>query len=685
MSVTDEFSTVTPSGPVAARWEKETADREAADMTSMLHQKDDGAQPRAFSALRAALVGVALSVAIAVVAPVAGYSIHSSPMTASHFPMALFFGYLLLTGASALLRLLRPRWALSRQEVIGAVAVAFLGSSVPAMMGRLIATISAPHYFASAENQWPDYVLPHLREWAVTRDAAQAITHFYQGLPPGAGAAWQAWVVPLFWWCSFVFAIFVACLSIATILRRQWVERERLAFPLATVPLALTRPEPGVTRRGFLRDRLFWLGASLPLFIILWNMVGYFYPTFPHISFAYGYPQLDITVARHFPKLSAKADFYVFAFAYFTNLNILLSIWFFHLLAVLQIGISNRIGFGPGTFDAGVNMQSFGGLGFFVVWGLYMARSQLADVIRKAWRNDCPVDDSQELVSYRFACTSLLVCSVYLVAWLAWMGSSVLMAILFLAASLILYLGMAKIIAMSGLVVLRGPIIVAGEAKSPFTGAWAWHTGESPVALPIMSATFCGNKGFALPPAANATRLAQGLPSGQRTLGRAVLVGGLLAIVAFTVVTLCLGYGKGAQNFGSYAFDTSNKFPFNSVVLFAKNPPTTLPTQLAYFGTGATITAVLTLLTYRVPWWPLHPIGFTVAFAYPVRVTAYSVFLAWLTKTVVLRVGGISLYRRSQAVVLGMLVGYVLGVAISFLVDVIFFYGQGHSVHAAPI
>ncbi|MCK4300561.1 MAG: hypothetical protein KAX80_13555, partial [Planctomycetes bacterium] len=77
--------------------------------------------------------------------------------------------------------------------------------------------------------------------------------------------------------------------------------------------------------------------------------------------------------------------------------------------------------------------------------------------------------------------------------------------------------------------------------------------------------------------------------------------------------------------------------------------------------------------------------GFTVAFAYPVRVTAYSVFLAWLTKTVVLRVGGISLYRRSQAVVLGMLVGYVLGVAISFLVDVIFFYGQGHSVHAAPI
>ena len=298
------------------------------------------------------------------------------------------------------------------RQLLAALAVAFVGSSVPAMMGRLIATISAPHYFASAENQWPDYILPHLRSWAVPQDVAQAITNFYQGLPTGAHPAWQVWVVPLFWWTSFVFAIYVACLSIATILRRQWVERERLAFPLATVPLALTQPDPGVTRKGLLRDRLFWLGVSLPLFIILWNMVGYSFPTFPLISFAYGYPQLDITIARDFPKVSAKADFYVFAFAYFTNLNILLSIWFFHLLAVLQIGASNRIGFGPGTFDAGVNSQSFGGLAFFVLWGLWVARSHLRDVVRKAWRNDCSVDDSQELVSYRFACLSTCVCFI---------------------------------------------------------------------------------------------------------------------------------------------------------------------------------------------------------------------------------------------------------------------------------
>jgi len=639
-----------------------------------------------FSATKAALVGVALSVGIALLAPVSGYSIHSSPMTASHFPMAVFFGYLLLgVVLGPLLRLIHPRLALSRRELIAALAVGFMGSSVPTMMGRLIATISAPYYLASPENQWPDYVLPYLRGWAIPRDEAQVITYFYQGLPPGVRPAWQVWVVPLFWWISFVFAIFVACLSMGAILRRQWVERERLSFPLATAPLTLTHPDPGVSERGFLRDRLFWLGACIPLFIILWNMVGYFFPTFPHISVFYGYPPLNITIAKDFPRVSAKGDFYVFCFAYFTNLNILLSIWLFHLLAVLQIGVSNRIGFGPGTFDAGVNWQSYGGLTVFVVWGLYMARRHLGDVLRKAFSSDYPVDDSNELVSYRFAVVSILVCFIYMVAWLARMGAAIPTAILFILASLVLYLGMAKIIAMSGLVVLRGPIIVAGETKSAFTGSRAWHTGESPVALPLMSATFCANKGFAMPSAANAARLAHSLPSGQRTLGKAMLVSGVLAMVAYSVVTLYLGYEKGAHNFSSYAFDTSNRFPFNTVVSYAKNPRTTLPTQMSYFAAGGAVTAILMLLTYRVPWWPLHPIGFTVAFAYPVRVTAYSVFLAWVAKSVVLRIGGISLYRRSQAVVLGMLVGYVAGVAISFLVDILFFYGQGHGVHAAPM
>ena len=47
--------------------------------------------------------------------------------------------------------------------------------------------------------------------------------------------------------------------------------------------------------------------------------------------------------------------------------------------------------------------------------------------------------------------------------------------------------------------------------------------------------------------------------------------------------------------------------------------------------------------------------------------------------------GGIGLYRRAQVAVLGILGAYTAGVVLSFLIDLIFFFRQGHPVHTPPI
>ena len=48
---------------------------------------------------------------------------------------------------------------------------------------------------------------------------------------------------PLFWWGILLMSLYVAMISAAVILRRQWMERERLAYPLTQVGLAMVRGE----------------------------------------------------------------------------------------------------------------------------------------------------------------------------------------------------------------------------------------------------------------------------------------------------------------------------------------------------------------------------------------------------------------------------------------------------------
>ena len=58
-----------------------------------------------------------------------------------------------------------------------------------------------------------------------------------------------------------------------------------------------------------------------------------------------------------------------------------------------------------------------------------------------------------------------------------------------------------------------------------------------------------------------------------------------------------------------------------------------------------------------------------------------TILLAWLVKLVMLKVGGPSFFRKSRPLFIGLLTGYVLGVALSAFIDILWFPERGHSVH----
>ncbi len=653
-------------------------------MTDNMALDDAGQRRPSFSPVRVLALGLALVLIIntsdTFITNVAG----SSLLTLEHFPIILMMLFLpLIVVVNPVLRRLGSR-GVSTQELVAVMTIGILGSSIPALIRDVMRYITSPFYFASAENQWAEYVLPYLPHWAIVgADSAEAYEArmFYEGLRPGETIPWAGWAVPLIWWTAFIGVILFACVAIAVILRKQWNEHERLPFPMPEVVASLARgsePAPGARALPrLLTNRLFLIGAALPFACIMWNCIKYFYATWPELGLMeYG----RVGISRDFPDLYYKFDFYVIGFAYFTSTEFLLSIWVFHILAILQIGITQRLGAATNA-DLGQYYQCMGALAFFVLWGLWMARRHLLQVFRKAFSYAPDVDDSQELLSYPVAVWGLIIAFLFLTGWLRSAGMEYYQGALFLLSSLIVYLGLAKVIAMAGLISLRSPMDSTWLIPD-FLGSQRFSA-QNLGGFSLMQTMRAMNKAFAMPSASNAARLGDYFRRGKRAVGWAVVGFAVLGLVACLVSWAYQGYQTGAQNWGGGNW--WGQWAYNKITSLQKDQPGVEWEGLRFWGTGLVVMGLLTALRYRLAWWPFHPVGFAIGWNWPIRASAFAVFLTWAIKMVILRIGGINLYRRCRPFFLGMLVGYTLGITVSFLIDVLFFFGQGHSIHWPPM
>ena len=97
--------------------------------------------------------------------------------------------------------------------------------------------------------------------------------------------------MPLFWWLSFIWTLYLVCFCVVIILRKQWVERERLAYPLMEVPQALVANADNSRRLpAVMYSKVFWAGAAIPLWHCLVEYRRFFLPFFPQDRMAPSHP-----------------------------------------------------------------------------------------------------------------------------------------------------------------------------------------------------------------------------------------------------------------------------------------------------------------------------------------------------------------------------------------------------------
>ncbi|MDP6040519.1 MAG: hypothetical protein QGG64_18365, partial [Candidatus Latescibacteria bacterium] len=317
-----------------------------------------------------------------------------------------------------------------------------------------------------------------------------------------------------------------------------------------------------------------------------------------------------------------------------------------------------------------------GALAVIIVWGLWTARHHLKDVVQKALFNTPSIDDSQELLSYRTAICTLIISALYIAGWCIASGMSVGIAFVFLTVVFIVWMGITRITIETGLISCR--TIQAQLATYHLTNITGWHP-ASIVAMTLTRTWHHDLKTILMAPMGNATKLFDDLRSDRFRLVLAVAIAIIVVAGGSAYYAIVSGYETGAYNYGGIYRDSVQN-TFNSGVTLIRDP-FALKREMALWGLLGFITTLLTaFLRYRLPWWPLHPIGFVSATTYPANLCIFSIFIAWFAKLIILRTGGILLYRKAAPFFFGLMLGYFTGVGISFVVDMIWFPERGHSL-----
>jgi hypothetical protein len=643
----------------------------------------DGTRVRVLTG-KSVTLGLLMVVAVNLVAPYSEWVVRSTYMTTNYFPLGLAFSFIVVVVfLNPALKLVNHGFGLTGDE-LGIVLMMLLAAvSVPTygITGYVISVSASPFYFSTTENGWAEYIHQDIPRWAVP-GGGREVSWFFEGLPAGVGIPWNIWIVPLFWWCSLVVATLILCIALISIFRKQWVEKERLNFPLMDVPLLMMQgTADGRKLPTFMRSKLFWIGFALAAFKIAWNIPGYFNYQWPD------FPPIRLSLARSplFPGISTNFSFPLMAITYFVNVDVILSVWVFTLFNLAEVGLFNRTGFTIGASEtysinpSALAWQGFGAFAAIVLGGIWVAREHLRDVLRKAIRQDSNIDDSKEILSYRGAVLAFLSSALFILLWLRAAGIALHVGVLLLYAVITLYLGLTRIVIEGGLVFVRGPLVpqaFAMHVVGPATLGGSTMTG-----LALSYGWACDPIAIFMPFGANAARVHSELRFPRvvylTTVGLAL---GVSLLVSFWF-SLKLAYAAGGYNFGEWVFRRGGQVPFDTIVTKMKAAEFITPGRLQFLFVGILSTAILTYLRHRFTWWRLHPIGFSIASVGQVRWTVLSLFVAWMVKSGIIRLGGLALFERAKPLFVGMVVGHFMGAGFSFVIDAIWFEGQGHCLY----
>jgi hypothetical protein len=585
--------------------------------------------------------------------------------------MAPVFVLFLLTGAVSLPAL--RRLGLSRRELLVIYSILLVAGP---LLGRTttawVFSSTIHYYYMSRVNLiWQTTFLSQVPTWFAPTDpdAAEA---FFVGK---SAVPWALWRTPLLAWGAFMGSLFLCSLCIIALLQRQWVTHERLAFPLAQMPLEMVAEQRSADGRMSARlpgPSWFWLGLAVSFGVTFINALSQRWPAVPAIPLG----PLPLMVQQRVGPLGAIGEItwvlwpWMIAIAYLIPKELSFSAWFFWWLLVAVNVAAVSFGGEPRDpsmiWDSNFPAPRFQGCGAMLavgVWGLWIARRHLVRAIRVAFSRRSYQEDADEPISYRLAVVGTVVTFAGMI-YFTWMaGCRIVVGLAIICGILGYYIVWARLRAETGLGFSMFPMELEFLLNTPL-GPSAFRVREI---VTIMSMRWTYGQGFGTiyevisGNALETFKIADSAGISPRRLARA-LVGSFFVMLPLALVAILTGiyhYGwfglRGLQSgwLGEQAISDGGRIIWRLLY----HPPHSDVNGLIAIGFGAAFALFLGIMRLRYWWWPFHPVGYMAGMCWGLNWYWMPFLIGWACKVLVVRYGGLRLYRATVPLAIGLIVG----------------------------
>jgi hypothetical protein len=603
------------------------------------------------------LLAIALAI-LAILWVIANEYVHESiGVGGSVPPIPALAALLLLSGAAVIAHRIGWRTFLTHRRILLVYLLITFSAAIcsRASMIFFFGYITTPQYLAATRPEMAR-IASLFPSWFAL-PVGEAARQFFEGSPTGK-VPWEVWIWPLVAWFVFLFLLLLTLYALLALLRKSWMEGERLTYPIVQIPLRLL----GTDRQPSLfRNPTMWVGFGMAAMFDGVNMIHALYPPFPSIGISWDVGAYFVD--RPWSGLAPMWVSYrpeIFGVAYLMPTDVLLTAWVSYLL--LRLSAVIRIALGDPMESGYYDYQEIGMGAFVCLFFILLRRAwpELKVSLAAALSGRKGMED--EPLSPRWAWGILLFGTLGMISWLCFAGLPLWLA----AAHLFLLIAVAVVYAR-----IRAETGAPGIYLYPFWqqqnmllnffGSQGVSGGNAQV-LTIFASLgglsrgyypeICayGAEGMNI---AGRARFSQGVISG------VVIAGILLGLIVGGYFYVTLAYQQGIHKLaGQYQLWLVRQ-QYDTLVQMLATPAQPKPSLIFQTFLGGWIALLLNLMRQRLFWFPFHPVGFALASAYGFHLWA-PFLVVWLLKVLILRLGGDQGYRRLLPLFLGIALGRYL-------------------------